>query len=373
MNQTDRPMDEVVLIQTTLADYRAPVISYVIDKLGSRFKILHGEGFFQDSVKTRVVFPNNSELIANRYILNRQFLIQTFDWRRALDAKVVIFEFNPRILSVWMLAGARRLMGKPVLMWGHAWARSGPASKTEPIRHALRRLANGFIFYTYSDRDAVAPRAQHAQLFVAPNALYPKADLRFDTESARNSFIYVGRQVADKKVGIAIHAMAEAVKDPSFDVDLVIVGEGPMLEENKALAQSLGIADRVTFHGHIGDRERLRSLYANAIASLSPGYVGLSFTQSLGFGVPMIISRDEPHAPEIEASRLGENSVFFDTDQPAALAKVMQDMARERDAWAARGPAIVEFCRERYSSEAMGEGFLSAIRFAEGLADKAAH
>lgn len=371
MTSTNRPSDNVILIQTTLPDYRAPVLSYVIDKLGSRFRILHGDGFFHAAVKSRALFPSNSEQIKNRYFLKHNVLFQTFDWRRALNAKVVIFEFNPRILSNWLIAGARRLNGKPNLMWGHAWARSGPASRTEPIRNALRKLADGMILYTYSDRDAIGPRARHAQLFVAPNSLYPKAALTFDTSSARNSFIYVGRQVADKKVEVAIRAMAEAVKDPGFGADLVIVGEGPTLENNKALAQSLGVEARIFFLGHIGAREKLEALYGMAIASLSPGYVGLSLTQSLGFGVPMIISRDEPHAPEIEAAREGENCLFFNTDQPESLARVMALMASERAAWAARGPRIAEFCRERYSTEAMGEGFLAAIRFAESLAAKA--
>ena len=58
-----------------------------------------------------------------------------------------------------------------------------------------------------------------------------------------------------------------------------------------SLALDLGIDRDVIFYGHVSEPSELRSVYGASVASLSPGYVGLSVTQSLGFGVPMIVSR----------------------------------------------------------------------------------
>jgi glycosyltransferase involved in cell wall biosynthesis len=82
----------------------------------------------------------------------------------------------------------------------------------------------------------------------------------------------------------------------------------------------------------------------------------------------MIISREEPHAPELEAVAEGENALFFDTDHPASLAAVMADMVERKAEWAGRGESLVEFCRARYSTEAMAAGILEAIEHAETVA-----
>lgn len=50
------------------------------------------------------------------------------------------------------------------------------------------------------------------------------------------------------------------------------------------------------------NNEDIYDVYANALVSVSPGYVGLSLTQSLSFGVPMLIAIDEAHVPEIDAA-----------------------------------------------------------------------
>ena len=99
-------------------------------------------------------------------------------------------------------------------------------------------------------------------------------------------------------------------------------------------------------------------------SSVSPGAVGLSIVQSTAFGVPMIVARDEPHGPEIEAAREGENSVLVESDSPAALAGALREMAAQRDRWSARRGEIAADCAARYSAEAMAERMLEAIRAA---------
>ena len=95
--------------------------------------------------------------------------------------------------------------------------------------------------------------------------------------------------------------------------------------------------------------------------SVSPGYVGLSLTQSLWFGVPALIARDEPHAPEIEAAKPGMNAVFFDSDEPEALGKALVDAFERRDLWLERAPAIAEACVRRYSLESMVDAIVEVV------------
>jgi glycosyltransferase involved in cell wall biosynthesis len=361
-------LSTIMLIQTSIGDYRTTVISEIVRRLGLRFRILLGKKYFYSSLETKIDFPDNMEFVDNVFLLNRRFLLQLFDWRRAIAAGVVILELNPRILSVWVIAIARRLRGRPTLFWGHAWARSGVGSRSDRIRHLMRRLASGIIMYTHSEKASLARRMPDTALFVAPNSLYHRATLgAASADAPRDSFLYVGRIVTDKKVDIAVRGFAELVRKTGFRGSLIIVGKGPDTERCQVLARELGIDAQVDFAGHIGDVEVLRRLYHRSIASLSPGYVGLSLIQSLGFGVPMIISREEPHAPELEAVNERVNALFFETDDPASLASVMAGMIERKAEWAGRGEALVDFCRAHYSTEAMAAGILEAIEYAETL------
>ena len=128
----------------------------------------------------------------------------------------------------------------------------------------------------------------------------------------------------------------------------------------RAKAARSPMADRVEFHGHVSDRAALRGFYATAIASVSPGFVGLSLTQSLGFGVPMIIARDEPHAPEFKLPVKGgmQSSTLHPSE---SLARALVAAEGKRRDWYSRREEISRDCRDRYSAEAMASGFLCAV------------
>ena len=108
--------------------------------------------------------------------------------------------------------------------------------------------------------------------------------------------------------------------------------------------------------------EPLRAVYDTALCSVSPGYVGLSLIQSLWFGVPAIIARDEPHSPEIEAALEGHNAVIVESDSVSAMRDALLQVAGHRDDWVARRPAIASACVARYAVESMVASIASAMR-----------
>jgi len=87
--------------------------------------------------------------------------------------------------------------------------------------------------------------------------------------------------------------------------------------------------------------------------------------QSLGFGVPVLFARDEPHSPEIEAAVEGFNATAVSSDDAAALGRAIVRFAAERGAWYRRRQEIAAWTRERYSVEAMTDRFVAAIGTAE--------
>lgn len=352
----------VVLCQSAVPDYRQAVLELLIQRLGPSFRVYSGNEHFVPSVKTNVHLGTALWPLRNRYLLGRRLLWQSGAMSAASSAEVAILEFNPRILSVWACLIVRRLRRRPSLLWGHAWSRRGQRSRTALLRRTMRKLADGVVLYTSAQARELTESDAHAKLFVAPNAIY-RADEMTPVASldAPSSFIYVGRLVPEKKPDMLLAAFIESQPALPDGTRLVLVGDGPMMSQLRETAARSSAADRVDFHGHVSDVAVLRDLYATAIAGVSPGPVGLSLIQSLGFGVPMIVARDEPHGPEVEAALDGWNAVMYSPSTCASLARALLSAVDGRSDWYRRRAAISRDCRERYSAEAMADGLLSAV------------
>jgi glycosyltransferase involved in cell wall biosynthesis len=98
---------------------------------------------------------------------------------------------------------------------------------------------------------------------------------------------------------------------------LDIAGQGPMLAELITMASSLGLADRVKFHGFVPDSE-LQSLYDAAHLFLMPavqGY-GIPAIESLQRGIPVLLHRESGvsdilmETPWATVIRGGENEML---------------------------------------------------------------
>jgi len=158
-----------------------------------------------------------------------------------------------------------------------------------------------------------------------------------------------------------IDAFAKLLADGIGGIgDLHIVGDGPERADLHQIASSLGVADRVQFHGHHSSVEKLAPLYWRSVVSVSPGYVGLSLTQSLLFGVPMLIADTERHAPEISLLVEGWNGATFRSGDSRALANAVRALWVVRSEWSSRASEIAASARAEYTVEGMADGFLAA-------------
>ena len=220
-------------------------------------------------------------------------------------------------------------------------------------------LASGLVTYTYTEQREA--EASGARVWVAPNSLYRRADInpgnRLQTD--RDSVLYVGRFEPEKKVALLVEAFAHAVQRCNLQAVLRLVGGGTDEARLRDLVKDCNVQDLVTFEGSIASVDRLRELYASAFCSTSPGFVGLGLTQSLGFGVPQIVARDEPHSPEVELADLG-GVRWFDSDDVQGLAAALVDA--RADARLLPLHAISATVCDRYSAEAMADGLLDALQ-----------
>ncbi len=353
----------IVVVQAVAPDYRLGLFKRLFQQANVR--LICGDEYFSSVLSVpEIFFEKNVQKSNNIYLLNRKCLWQMWPgYSQTLLAKNIrVVELNPRCITSWLsLLSSRLLKRGKTVVWGHLLNRAGE-QKRFSARQLMLKLANGALFYTKGQMDAFRATSvgQSTISGYAPNSVVYADQVTHFNEAGRD-FLYVGRLVAEKKPLVLLNAFLLACEQGLVDSRLHFVGAGDQLEAlQQRLAQS-PYRDRILLHGHNNDYAFLRELYKGAVCSVSPGYVGLSITQSLSFGRPMLISEHEPHAPEIEAFMPGVNGRFFRTDDAEDLARHLMAFYLERDFWAAKSAELSAQVLEKYTYEAMARGYLALI------------
>ena len=350
------------LQQVVIPDYRVDLVTILRDQWAGVLEVYAGDCDFGGSPVSADRAWDQCTRIKNRYFGAGRFLWQSGCLSSMLRADVTILNANMRILSNTLVLILRRLLGRQTLLWGHA---QGQSVCARYLRRAYLRMSNGFIAYTESQAGVLRNQNSRLPVWVASNSCVSASDCRpVKAEDVEvDSVLYVGRLVKAKKVGLLLegYCYAKKVGLLNTSIRLVLVGDGDERSALEARVEEYGLRDVVEFLGHISDVETLRDQYRTAACSVSPGYVGLSATQSFSFGVPMLVAQGEFHSPEIEACQEGMNAQFFEKDNPVSLAEGLAGFVNERRRWLGRRKEISEWTRANYSFEAMGDAFVKAV------------
>nr|WP_181778686.1 glycosyltransferase [Brevibacterium celere] len=139
-----------------------------------------------------------------------------------------------------------------------------------------------------------------------------------DVSQAPPRVLFVGRLSAEKHVDDIVRAVART--DPSFGLELDVVGGGDQEEPLKALAAELGIADRVHVLGKISDKA-LMDAYQRCTFFCMPSTAELqsiATLEALAFGKPVVLA-DAVALPHLV--RDGVNGYLFPPRDIAELAE----------------------------------------------------
>jgi colanic acid/amylovoran biosynthesis glycosyltransferase len=165
----------------------------------------------------------------------------------------------------------------------------------------------------------------------------PSAEPRGGDEAV--SVLCLGRLVERKGHRFLLEAIA------GLDgIELVIAGDGPERESLDALAENLGVANRVRFAGVVGQDEAL-DLYHRAdvfcLPSLAEGLPTV-LIEAMACGVPVVSTRIDG-VPELVTD--GEDGLLCEAGDPGALASRLRRLAAdpaERQRLSRAGRAKVE-------------------------------
>jgi glycosyltransferase involved in cell wall biosynthesis len=162
--------------------------------------------------------------------------------------------------------------------------------------------------------------------------------------------VFIGHLVERMGLDLALDAVGQlASRGVALEVD--VAGHGEQEAELRALAERLGIADRVHFHGFIADQERLARLLAGASVALAPYKPDpSSFTRYadpsklkgyLAAGLPILLTDVPPNAGELER----EAGATILPSEPGAWADAIERTLAEPAEWRNRRSAALTYAR----------------------------
>ena len=216
------------------------------------------------------------------------FMSYPAGWRSGADARIATYHdvWAGRWMKIMGLKGALgELLERYVLSrdWSHIIAVSD-----------------------YTRRNLLAHGVDEEKVSVVHNGVSLKELGQVKAEKTLNpSICVISRLVGYKRVGDVLEAAKKLEAYPSLKVD--VVGTGPLLGRLKAKAKSLGIHERVTFHGYVKERVRMLELLASSHCFILPSVVegfGMTVVEAMGLGVPYAAS-DIPPVREATGGGVG--------------------------------------------------------------------
>jgi glycosyltransferase involved in cell wall biosynthesis len=286
------------LVQRVLPSYRAPFFDTLAAACAGGLSLFAGLPLPQETIPTtNALHAAHFAQAQNLHFFNPQsslyFCYQRgiLDWLATWNPDALIVEANFRYLSTPAAIRWMKKRQRPVLGWG-----LGAPLNRGPLSSLRRRFLTQFdALIAYSQRGAeqyAACGCAVDRIFVAPNAVAPAPKqplpMRADSFSPQPVVLFVGRLQTRKRIPSLLKACAEL--PANLQPRLIIVGDGPELDNLRTLAQSLYPAAEFPGAKH---GQALAPYFLAADLFVLPGTGGLAVQEAMTYGLPVIVAQGD--------------------------------------------------------------------------------
>ncbi len=349
-------------VHHVVVEHGASRLSHFLRKLKSLLTQLRGAKPFLIRLLGPALFDFIFE-IGHRAFIAVYLAFETLGLRRALrriDSGVVVsFGTAVNVITLKACHGlGRRVIiserndpGRLIRLWENLWRHYYPLADlvTANTRSALSDM-RGFV--------------GERKLAFVPNPLqlpngngngnghhgngHPAHELR---ETAAPFVLTVGRLVEDKAQDVLLDAFAQAGEDFK-NWRLAIVGEGRLAATLRAQAVTLGIGERVDWHGIVRDPYHFyRTAHVFALPSRVEGTPN-ALLEAMSCGLPVVVSDGAPGPLELVED--GVTGLVVPVNDPAKLAAALRRLGNDGDLRARLGAAARERVTEYDLPHALG-------------------
>ncbi|MDD6572457.1 MAG: glycosyltransferase family 4 protein [Thermoflexaceae bacterium] len=269
---------------------------------------------------------------------------------------VVAMEYNPTILMAMHWCRKHKVK---YISWTDGTLNSEKnISKIQRLcRKYIISRADAFIGSSTASRETqIAYGASPEKCHISYLTVDLEKYIRKKESYGNRQLVCVGGLIVRKGVDLLLNALA--LTDSS--ITLVVVGDGGERERLIKQAESLGIADRVTFRGFL-EGEELYQCYAQSDAFVLPtreDCFGLVTLEAMCAQLPVISSQYADGARDlIEKDVTG---IIVDPYDEKAFAKAIEELVMDTDRLEKMGKAGFERIN-RFSFENVSKGYVEAI------------
>ena len=289
-------------------------------------------------------FPNIRVENINRSLFKKDLVYQPI-LRRVLKGEFDGFVLGDEVhfVSSMMIALVAILRRWPIVLWGFGYHPDYQAILSEGalgrlmtqaagiLKRGLYQAIDGYLVYTESAAKLLSDKGvPRNRIAVLRNTIDVEAQLwlknMIAAEPLADSFrffgfdgsfpilLYFGRFFASKRIDLLIDYVGRTERQ-GRKVGLLVFGAG--VEKERLVKQAADLP-HVRFFTH-DDLALTRALRISS-AVVIPGFLGLAVTHAFAHGVPMITRTGQPHSPEIDYLRHGENGLVLPENHEAFFA-----------------------------------------------------
>ena len=283
-------------------------------------------------------------------------------WLDAWNPEALIIEANFRYLSSPAAIRWMHTRNHLVIGWGlGASVDRGPFSS---LRQRFLRQFDAMIAYSQRGAEQYAAGGCPAdRIFVAPNAVSPapKHPLpqRADSFSPQPVILFVGRLQARKRIPSLLKACAEL--PAQLKPRLVIVGDGPELDNLRSLARSIFPAAEFPGAKH---GQELAPYFLAADLFVLPGTGGLAVQEAMSYGLPVIVAQGDGTQNDLVRPLKGTspgNGWQIPPDDDAVLASTLREALSDVPRLRTMGAESYRIVAEEINLEKMVGVFAEAL------------
>ncbi len=231
-----------------------------------------------------------------------------------------------------VIAGAiARAYHIPTVSTAHGFTGGGRRNRFyERIQHLALRRANAVIAVSEPLAEHLAAAGiSRERIHCVPNAFTPplisvaRSAARDRLGIAGDALVagWVGRLSREKGADVMLDALAQA--DASWR--LCIIGDGPERSALERQAASLGIADRVTWHGLVENASSLFTAFDAFVLSSRTEGTPITLFEAMHACVPIVATRVGGVPDVIRSS----HAILVPSEQPRMIARALTEVAND--------------------------------------------
>lgn len=246
-----------------------------------------------------------------------------------LRLSAALKDFRPDVIHAHTLgfdseigAWLKQKLGIPLVVTTHGSDAARPLSQGQ---HALlkRRCdrADAVVAVSSALLEKLRTCGTTTRLEAVINGFVPR---EVPENSVRQPFrmIQVCHLIPLKRVDVTIRAFASLQKQHP-DMELVIVGQGPLRSELEALCHDLGVSNKVRFLGQLSNETVFHELCQSSFFVMvsKPEGFGIVYLEAMAAGCIAVGTKGEGIADVIHS---GENGFLVPADNPDAIVQVIE-------------------------------------------------